>query len=144
MKIIEYKYKPAGNWFTRLFKKKKESRWSSERFNDIIKFVDKHIDYSQVLCVSLTPDIFTVFNVITRENGKNPPEHLMRRDKDYTLFTPIPGKEIPAVCDPYVALNSNNQEVCSYIMFKLENGDIAFVTFDKLKLFSNADGPFSW
>lgn len=144
MKIKEYKYKPAGNWFTRLFKKKKESRWSSERFNDIIKFVDKHIDYSQVLCVSLTPDIFTVFNVITRENGKNPPEHLMRRDKDYTLFTPIPGKEIPAVCDPYVALNSNNQEVCSYIMFKLENGDIAFVTFDKLKLFSNADGPFSW
>lgn len=144
MKIKEYKYKPAGNWFTRLFKKKKESRWSSERFNDIIKFVDKHIDYSQVLCVSLTPDIFTVFNVITRENGKNPPEHLMRRDKDYTLFTPVPGKEIPAVCDPYVALNSNNQEVCSYIMFKLENGDIAFVTFDKLKLFSNADGPFSW
>ena len=142
MKITEYKYKPAGNWFTRLFKKKKEHRWSSERFNDIIKFVDKHIDYSQVICVSLTPDIFTVFNVMAREDGKNL-HHLMRRDKDYTLFTPVPGKEIPAVCDPYVALNSNNQERCSYIMFKLENGDIAYITFDKLKLF-NADGSFGW
>lgn len=139
MKIIEYKYKPAGNWFTRLFKKKKKSRWSSEKFNDILKFVDKHIAYSKVLCALFTPDLFTVFNVLSRENGKNPPHNLMRRDKDYTLFTPIPGKEIPAINDPYVALNSNNQEVCSYIMFKLENGDIAFVTFDKFQLFNLTD-----
>lgn len=143
MKIIEYKYKPAGNWFTRLFKKKKKSRWSSEKFNDIIKFVDKHIDYSQILCASFTPNIFTAFNVIARENGKNPPEYLMKRIKEYTMFTPIPGKEIPAVCDPYVALDSNNQEVCSYIMFKYNNGDIVFVTFDNLKLFNNAADPFS-
>ena len=139
MKITEYKYKPAGNWFTRLFKKKKKSRWSSEKFNDILKFVDKHIDYSKVLCALFTPDLFTVFNVLSRENGKNPPHNLMRRDKDYTMFTPVPGKEIPAINDPYVALNSNNQEVCSYIMFKLENGDIAFVTFDKLQLFNLTD-----
>ena len=139
MKIIEYKYKPAGNWFTRLFKKKKKSRWSSEKFNDILKFVDKHINYSKVLCATFTPDLFTVFNVLSRENGKNPPHNLMRRDKDYTMFTPIPGKEIPAINDPYVALNSNNQEVCSYIMFKLENGDIAFVTFDKFQLFNLTD-----
>ena len=139
MKIIEYKYKPAGNWFTRLFKKKKNSRWSSEKFNDILKFVDKHIDYSKILCATFTPDLFTVFNVLSRENGKNPPHYLMKRDKDYSLFTPVPGKEIPAINDPYVALNSNNQEVCSYIMFKLENGDIAFVTFDKFQLFNLTD-----
>lgn len=142
MKITEYKYKPAGNWFTQLFKKKKKSRWSSEKFNDILKFVDKHIDYSKVLCALFTPDLFTVFNVLSRENGKNPPHNLMRRDKDYTMFTPIPGKEIPAINDPYVALNSNNQEVCSYIMFKLENGDITFVTFDKLQLFNLTDDIF--
>lgn len=143
MKITEYKYKPAGNWFTRLFKKKKESRWSSDRFKDVIKFVDKHIDYSKVLCATFTPDLFTVFNVIYRENGSKQ-EPLMFRDGGYSVFTPIPGKAIPAINDPYVALNSNNQEVCSYIMFKYNDGDIAFVTFDKLKLFSSADGPFNW
>ena len=138
MKIIEYKYKPAGNWFTRLFKKKKKSRWGSEKFNDILKFVDKHIDYSKVLCALFTPDLFTVFNVLSRENG-NKQEPLMFRNAGYSVFTPIPGKAIPAINDPYVALNSNNQEVCSYIMFKLENGDIAFVTFDKLQLFNLTD-----
>ena len=57
MKIIRYKYKdPEKSWFNKIFKKKK-SRWSSERFNGILKFVDSHIDYSKVMCIYMTPDL---------------------------------------------------------------------------------------
>ena len=144
MKIIQYKYKdPEKSWFNKIFKKKK-SRWSNERFNNILKFVDAHVDYSKAMCVTMTPDLFTVFSVLSREpkDLKSPGHYLMQQTKEFKLFQAMPGSpQIPALLDPYVALTTDTcNEICSHIMFKYNDGDIVFITFEKLKLFKNLSG----
>ena len=144
MKIIQYKYKdPEKSWFNKIFKKKK-SRWSNERFNNILKFVDAHVDYSKAMCVTMTPDLFTIFSVLSREpqDLKSPGHYLMQQIKEFKLFQAMPGSpQIPALLDPYVALTTDTcNEICSHIMFKYNDGDIVFITFEKLKLFKNMSG----
>lgn len=139
MKIIRYKYKdPEKSWFKRIFKKQKP-RWSSEKFNGILKFTDSHIDYSKVMCIYMTPDLFTVFSVLSREpkDTSSGSHYLIAKIDNFNLFQAFPeSPAIPVAADPYIALTPNNNEICSYIMFKYNNGDIVFVTFEKLKLFN--------
>ena len=143
MKIIRYKYKdPEKTWFKRIFKKQKP-RWSSEKFNGILKFTDSHIDYSKVMCIYMTPDLFTIFSVLSREpkNIGSGSHYLIAKVDNFNLFQAFPeSPAIPVAADPYVALTQNNNEVCSYIMFKYNNGNIVFITFEKLKLFNELNG----
>lgn len=140
MKIIRYKYKdPEKSWFNKIFNKQK-SRWGSARFNGILKFMDKHIDYSKAMCAYMTPDLFTIFNVLSREpkDLASGSHHLISKVDNFNLFQAFPeSPTIPVAADPYVALTQNNDEVCSYMMFKYNNGDVVFVTFEKLQLFKN-------
>ena len=73
VKMINFKFKEDKFWY-KLLKKlhlySDVSRWSQDRFNEILDVLEKELAKRKSVSLYVSPDVFTVLNVMNnRENG---------------------------------------------------------------------------
>lgn len=73
VKTINFKFKEDKLWY-KLLKKlhlySTKSRWSQDRFNEILDVLENELAKHKSVSLYVTPDVFTILNVMNnRENG---------------------------------------------------------------------------
>lgn len=132
IKTINFKFKEEKFWYKVLKKLHlySVSRWSQDRYNEILDVLEKELSKRKSVSLYVTPDVFTVLNVMNnRENMplvlKSPypdgagPANYLSLDNN-TL--------IPLVMDLY-CIDTDNMKSDNVIFIRSCDGDCVCINF---------------
>ena len=134
IKMINFKFKEDKFWY-KLLKKfhiylYPLSRWSQDRFNEILDVLEKELANRKSVSLYVTPDIFTVLNVMNNRQGmplvmKSPypdgagPDNYLSLDNN-TL--------IPLAMDLY-CMDTDTMKSDNVIFIRSSDGDCVCINF---------------
>jgi len=96
IKMINFKFKEDKFWY-KLLKKLhlySSSRWSQDRFNEILDVLEKELDKRKSVSLYVSPDVFTILNVMNN-----------RENNPLVIKSPYPDGAGPA---NYLSIDSNS------------------------------------
>lgn len=96
IKTINFKFKEDKFWY-KLLKKLhlySSSRWSQDRFNEILDVLEKELDKRKSVSLYVSPDVFTILNVMNN-----------RENNPLVIKSPYPDGAGPA---NYLSIDSNS------------------------------------
>lgn len=134
IKQVNFKFSDTKKKWWQFWKKDTISRWTQDRYKEILKVFDKYVKWDKLVNVVMTPDAFTVCSTIVYE-GKN--------DKNCGLIIPLdPNRPAlfeklfnyhgtyPCLNDIYATdLDDKTKEGCTYILFRYIDGSCLIINF---------------